>query len=251
MSIQWYWKTRGQVRAPISTHELERLIRQSRISDADQFCLAESDDWMSAAEVKALFAESKDSSSSGTTSESAARLLSSSPHTHLKRPDEGESRTAALSDLLRKGGRGLTGIVGNIGDWLATGVGSLSKLNALLGRKTTLAVLAVLFLTILFKDVELGDTQTQDAFEQFSTTWNQMQAMQQQGVSEAEWKQFQQQTQARLTPTLEALRKAEDRLPASRKYLLSSQNDVDFALHSVLQAGWILQRMLEGGLAAC
>lgn len=225
MSPQWYWRSQGRQHGPLSTEELGRLVRQHRIADADELRLAENEEWMSAAQVKAMFAGSSESASAGTPSESAARLLSHAAHARLKRRVERASRSAALVDLFRKSGGGLAGIAGNLGDWLAAGVGSLSKLGSLFGRKTTLAAAIVILLAILFKDVDFGNTRHRDVFEQLSTASDQMQSLQRRGASDAEWKEFEQQTLAWLDPTLEALQEAARSKPVNRIYWLRSSRE--------------------------
>lgn len=246
MSPQWYWKNQGNVHAPISTRELDRLFRQNRISDNDQFCLTGTNDWMSAAEVKALFAASNDSSSSGTTSESAARIVSNSPHIHIhaKQQIEAESWLGALTDM---GGAGLSVILGSCCNWLKVAGEPLSKLATLLGRKTALTMLAVFLLAFLFGDVEFGDSQTQDTAEQFATTWGQIQVLQQREASRAEWKEFEQETLAWLQPTVEALEETANRNPIDGFYWTTWGTDSARAQREIYFAGVTLLQLLKRG----
>lgn len=245
MSPQWYWRTQGDARGPFSTEELERLVRQNRIADTDQIRLGQTDEWMSAADIKATFAGSKEPSSSETPSESAARLLSHADHARLSRQVEGASRSTALAGLLRKGGRGLTGILGTFGDWLAAGLEQLSRVRILLGRKATLAVIVIILLAVIFKNIDLGGTQNQEVFDQLSITWDQIQSLKERGGSEAEWKEFQQQTLAWLNPMLQSIEETANRKSIVRQSRTSSGGNDALARRELLWAGRTLREMLE------
>lgn len=249
MNPRWHWQTQGKMHAPISTHELDRLIRQNRISDADQLRLVGSDDWMSAADVKVLFADPINSALPGTTSESAARLLSHSPPTALERPSESGALSTALADIGHQCGSGLSTVRGTVGDWLGTAGEQLSRLATLFGRKTALVMLAIVLLAILVKDFEFEDTLTQDAVEQFAATFGQIQALQQREASGPEWKQFEQETLAWLQPAINELEVAANRHPIEGQYWTDAGVDAARAGRETYFAAVTLRRLLQRGQA--
>jgi len=55
MTELWYWRTKGRIRGPLATEELEAIVDANRLGPGDDVRLDGSDDWVPAAEIRQLF----------------------------------------------------------------------------------------------------------------------------------------------------------------------------------------------------
>ena len=202
MDHQWFWRTDGETYGPLSTDELEDLVRRGRIRGSDQIRLEGSDKWLPADEVRGMFLSPDEGSPVESAAQSAARVLAGASRQALEHEAERPSFSAKLASLIGKSARGPAGLLALFFDLLWSG---LDRLKGLFGRKITLGVIALLLLAILFKNLEFGDTQSRDAHEQIAEAWEEMQAMKNRHASPQEWAEFERETLAWLEPTLESL----------------------------------------------
>ena len=56
MEQEWYWESGGTSHGPVTTADLEGLIRHRKIGDADRVRLDGTSDWLSGADVRTMFA---------------------------------------------------------------------------------------------------------------------------------------------------------------------------------------------------
>ena len=73
MAEEWFWKHKGDLLGPLTTEALAELVEADRVHDRDQVRVAETEDWLSGADVKRLFASGDGEKSSAAR---AAELLS-------------------------------------------------------------------------------------------------------------------------------------------------------------------------------
>ena len=209
MGEQWYWKHRGETLGPLDTGELERLVQHHRVFDRDEIRLAGSDEWLSAADVKAMFAQHEDEA----TSEAASRLLDQAAHRQLHLPVEGSShrRLAFLTDTIGTSGTAIVrtvkeasdGILGHISDGFAW---ILSLLAPLMNRKLGVAVLIVGVTALILTKTDFGGFENRRTYDKLSAAYEQMQTLHAtEELSPKQWQEFQDQTRAWLKPTIASL----------------------------------------------
>ena len=209
MTHQWFWKTQGDLYGPLSTEELEDLFRRDRIADADQIRLGETEDWIPASEVQAMFAAPAeapaDSSGSEMPSQAAARILSQANRLQLNRSDEAPSQGKVLANWLGTGSRGVFEVVAGIRDRLLEGLEWLARF---LGRKAILAGMAILLLAFVFKDFQFANSRNLETHQQLLGAWEELQSLQKSKAPESEWQEFEQETMTWLGPLVADLKKS-------------------------------------------
>lgn len=243
MSPQWFWRSRGTSLGPMSTDELESLFRRNRIADTDQVRLAETEEWLPAAEVKGMFADSPGEASESA-SEAASQLLAQVDKARLKRTAAEAPPPAVLTDLVREGGRYLGGLFGSVGVWIA---GSIGHVATLLGRKVILAGLVLVLIAILFKDVNFGETHNQEVFEQLSAAWAELHSLQKRGAPDTERQRLAEETLAWLQPTIATLEEAAERASAGGHYWWGPKEAETQVRQELLFAARSLRTMLKSG----
>lgn len=247
MDQQWFWQTAGEQYGPLSIEEIEDLVRRGRVSDDDQIRLDGSADWLPAVQVKAMFKapvapEAGDSEAPETGAQSAARVLAGLERRQLEREADEVSWGSRLAGLAGKGSRGPAAVVAVFRDWIAAG---LAGLLGLFARKTTLAVIAVLLLAVLFRNVELGDSQAREAHAELAAAFEQMQAMKKRGASQAEWQEFERETLEWLKPMLQDLGESAVRNERGYDLRLISQFNTVGAHRNLVGAGWALAEAIS------
>ncbi|MEX0728799.1 MAG: hypothetical protein WEB58_08465 [Planctomycetaceae bacterium] len=105
MSDRWYWKRKGDLVGPLTTAEVHDHIRKHRVRDGDSFQLEETEQWLLAAEIIALFQAEEASSAA----RSAADVLAANTHRLiLGTGGDGRSRGSLTQVFAR--------IAGGVGD---------------------------------------------------------------------------------------------------------------------------------------
>ncbi|HVJ86663.1 MAG TPA: hypothetical protein VM452_13520 [Caulifigura sp.] len=101
MSALWYWKSNGRIRGPLVTEELEAIVLNRRLQDADQVRLDGSEEWLSAAEIHGMFSGRSESPAA-----TAAKLLETAAARRLQGGTSGSDSAGArgLSRLAGIGG---------------------------------------------------------------------------------------------------------------------------------------------------
>ncbi|HVJ69081.1 MAG TPA: hypothetical protein VM510_13930 [Caulifigura sp.] len=103
MSELWYWRSSDRIRGPLVTEELEAVVLSKRLQDRDAVRLEGTDEWLPAAEIRAMFEGSRESPAV-----TAAKLLESAAARRLKSGSTPRERSfrvgGALNGVLQLGG---------------------------------------------------------------------------------------------------------------------------------------------------
>jgi len=141
MSDLWYWKSNDRIRGPLVTEELEAIVLNQRLADADSVRLDGSDEWIPAADIRRMFLQS----SAASPAETAAKLLETAAARRLK-GSTAASETAGLGGFFGR----LTGAAGELAVSLVELVGRCFHAStAWLGRRGRLIVTAIAGVTVL------------------------------------------------------------------------------------------------------
>ncbi|MFN0054836.1 MAG: DUF4339 domain-containing protein [Planctomycetales bacterium] len=202
MTQEWFWQTQGETYGPLSTDELESLVRRGKIDDGDLIRLGGTDEWQPAARIKALFAdESPDESA---TVGAAARALEQAAQANERRKAELEAQAGKFSwsSLVPSGGFGITSLL----TWgMALVELLIERVWRLVGRKSSLAVLLVVLAALLASRVEWRDTQTAAMRERLARGWAQSRELKRREASADEWRALEQETLEWLEPAVRSL----------------------------------------------
>ncbi len=218
MADHWYWQTAGEQYGPLSTAELEDLIRRNRVQDADQIRVEGSADWLPAAQVRAMFAApdgslTPESLATGspvpesgvspeTGAQSAARVLAGIERQRMQATADEVGWSEQLAALIGKTLRSPFGFVTLAFDLLCS---SLGIFKGLFGRKLVLGVIGLVLLAIVLKNLEFGDRTAKEAHEQIAEAWDELQEMKNRKASPEDLAEFERETVAWLNPTLKSL----------------------------------------------
>ena len=244
MSHLWYWQTQGRQYGPLTTGELEKLILRHRVTETDQFRIAGTTDWLPAADIKAMFAAAIEPSPAATPAAMASRILCQRDLVQLEGHGEQASSVALTAHLLGQGIRAVSALIANFRDAVMF---ALEKMLWLLLRKTTLAVICAVLLVFLFKNMRFGDTGDQDIYTDLATAWDELKALQEGGASEAELKQFAEETKEWLDPTLAELERSATGEFSVNKFQFGARPHFDAAevQSALLQAGRAFRELVE------
>jgi len=241
MDHQWYWRTEGEEYGPLSTGELEDLVRRNRLKEADRIRLDGSADWLPAERVKVMFGAAGGADGPETGAQSAARVLAGLDRRQLEREADEVSWGTRFAGLVGKGASGPAAVLALCRDWVAAGLAQLLKL---FGRKATLGVVAVLLLAVVYRGVDFVDTRTDDARENLASAWEDFQTLKKQGASPAEWKEFERQMTEWLDPAMEELGDSAVRNESASRLWGSSHFDKALGQRNLVSAGWILRDLV-------
>lgn len=245
MSHHWYWQNRGTTYGPLSTDELESLVRRHRVLDDDSLRVDGTDDWVSGLEIKALFAESLQGNVGETAAESAANALSHRARLGLAQDSEKPSAMAILGAYLGK----IVRSVGNLGSTLQLLVfRAVTPVTSRLNRPVVLSLFTASLLVVaavkVLSGVEFRDTKAADAQVRLSETWDEFQAMKRRRAPQAEWEAFERETIAWLKPMLTTLGEAATANQASPIQWGQSGFDKGLGQQQLVSAGWILRDLI-------
>jgi hypothetical protein len=172
MNELWYWRSKGQIRGPLVTEELEALVVQGRLSADDHVRLDGSEEWIPATEIRGLFLGETDA---GSPAEAAARLLESAATRRLKGEVPTRSRPGIDGGLSRMTGA-LVELTGSVAAVCLRAVDVATRWLGRRGRAvvTLLACLAVLgFVASRLISLPMSDHQR---LYEIRTVWKEMQA---------------------------------------------------------------------------
>jgi hypothetical protein len=246
----WYWQTQGKQHGPLSTEELEKLILRHRVTETDEFRVAGTSDWLPAADIKAMFAEATPPSSAANASEMASQVLSQRDRMQLEAHQEDTSRAALTAHLLaqavRAGVRAVSALIATFRDAVSF---ALEKVLWLLLRKATIvAVIFAVLVALILNGLCFDESRDEEIHTDLATAWDELKALQDEGASEAELKQFAAETREWLDPTLAELqRSATDEFRVNpSQFGVSAHLDAAEAQAALLQAGRAFKELVEG-----
>lgn len=241
MNPQWFWQTNGATYGPLSTGELEELVLRQRVRDADSVRLEGTDDWLPAAEIRAMFGAAGGSAEDGTAASAALRLLGKVAEMQLRDASEQTAGGSRYRALIRRGPLAFAGLI-SLAPGLVAAI--FARLWRLAASKVALAVVLVWLVGFLLKDVQFAETQTEEAIEQLATAWDQVQALQRRGAPPAEWSEFERDTLEWLEPTVAALGEAALRRESAFSFWSNSGFDKAQAQRNLISAAWVLKDIL-------
>lgn len=244
MTENWYWEHGRQLLGPLDTSTLEDLVRHHRVFDRDRVRLAASDEWMTGAVVKQMFAGQRREGSA----EVASRLIEQQEIRRLKLETEPHTAPAVASGqrhwrrACRCGDRWL--------GFIADGVTGIGLAVVLVARSRIVrTIVAAAVVVVVFGWIYLRSQESQRVYSQLlaaAQTVREMQALPPPQFEPQEWRRLQSETRAWLTPTLRSLENAaaqpsvgtsswfESRsTTAARRYLIQAARDLDCMLSTV------------------
>lgn len=231
MESQWYWERVGETHGPVTTDELESLIRLHKIRETDRIRLDGSEEWLSTIDVRTMF-ESSGAGGSNSPAASATRALAERRRMHLSVDevpvDYDVSSYLSLPWRVLKGiGWGCGYVLSEILDRipiprlkrgrdnapresaLTTCRNALDNasewgwIQTLIRHKVALfSILALILTSIVVKEVVFADFDNQRAFAQLSAIGNQIERLQ--GVMPPEVREKQLATVTALRADLES-----------------------------------------------
>lgn len=242
MNEQWFWQTQGESYGPLSTNELEDLVRRGRIGDEDLIQLGGTQDWLPAGEIKSLFLEGEATASNETSSaDAAARVLRRAAF--LQAGGTGDEEAPRFGALRKLAARATTlsglpmaaaGFVDLVFSWLWW----------LVGRKSTLVMAALLLVAVVLRNVEWTDTLAHDSRELLAEAWGEVQTMKQRGATPEEWTAFESETLDWLVPTTKLLETAALKNQTGINSWMSSRVRKSLGQQQLVSASCILRDVL-------
>lgn len=239
MAEQWYWKHKGNLLGPMDTAKLEDLVRHHRISDKDHIALADTNHWLTGAEVKSIFCEQ----SAAPSADVAARLLNDAARRQLNRSVI-EVKTAGALEAMSRSTKG------SVGHALALVTDSLGTLIVhvlpLFNRKVLAGLLCVLTLLWMGKELDTLYFANRHIYGQLTESFERLQQLQERpirDVASSEWQTFQSETSHWLKPTIESLEAQSQANPASKAYWLPYKAAAAHARWNLLAAAKDLHAM--------
>jgi hypothetical protein len=171
MEDLWYWQSKLRVYGPLTTEELETLVRQGKMSDSDCVRLDNSDEWIAGADIRQMFATTE------TPAEVAAGLLASAAQRRLL-------ASGAVESSERKSRRALAGVC----DALSAVCSSIrerfadfcSVIGRTCGKRLRVIAVAILGLALLgaaVKQILRHFTSDRPTLEQIVEAWNEFQLL--------------------------------------------------------------------------
>jgi len=245
MSHHWYWQTRGTIYGPLSTDELEDLVQRHRVLDDDSIRIDETDDWIPAVEIKALFTESLEGEADETAAQSAANALSHRARMRLSQDADEAQTGAAISSFFTKALGGIGGLSSALQALAARALTALTnRLTRVMVLSIVSAALLALLIFKLLSGVELRDTRAADAQLRLFETWEEFQAMKERRASLSEWEAFERDTIIWLKPMLTTLGETATANQASSIPWGRSGFDKGLGQQQLVSAGWILRDLI-------
>lgn len=238
MTEQWYWKHRGQTIGPLDTEQLGELIRRHRVFDRDEIRLATEAEWISGAQIKALFVEGR-----AATAEVASKLLSEAARGQLNRGVEAAQDASLFEGWLRR--------LRSVPELPAGLIGAvLSRLLALLVAafeskvlRSALCGVFVVGLLVAFYYRSQENRRVYDRLWAAAEEVREIQAVPVTEFSPERWRQLQAETRAWLEPTIKSLESAAARHPAGQGSWFETRATGSARRH-LIQAARDLQCML-------
>lgn len=246
MAAEWYWKHRGELRGPISTEDLDDLIRHHRIDNRDELRPVESEDWLSGETVKAMFARARAGDTEKSTVDAAARLLQ-----QRRLPGAGEGKgknlfqSIPLADGLKSAGAMLSGLF----DQIITGLSSaLYSLRCFRNRWVALIVAAILLLSIHLGQRDFSGAENRRIYELYSQLLSEVRRLQSIKASDAEWMHFQETQKDAFNASRESLKRIDRKFPGRyRPGCYDFEQENGQARFELIQAGYRFQELLQMG----
>lgn len=187
MADEWYWKHRGETRGPISTEDLDDLIRHHRIDNRDELRPVDSPEWISGEAVKAMFTNVK--TSENATVDAAARLLQQRRIPGTNAGLEGSS--TGIGDTLVSAAKGLAGLLSGLLDWVITGITTpLFYLRRLYHPWLVLGVAALILISIPLGRLDLTGAENRRIYDRHSHILAQARQLHSEEAPEAEWERL-------------------------------------------------------------
>jgi hypothetical protein len=244
MAEEWFWKHKGQMLGPLSTETLADLVQKRRVFDRDEVRFAESQQWITGAELKNLFAGTPDASSA----DAAAALLA-----HVRRPDGGNEE--AVADLPQIHVPRVSGIFGYVGGLVSSAVGWLfvavaGPLLAVFSRfgKPIIALAVLATVGIMFAwNVDASGNQNKHAAADLLAAGDQLRELRNKSTSEEEWAKFTEETRAWLQPTMAELEARAKRFPLQGTQWFDFERLNARTRHDLIRAGNALNKELDQG----
>jgi hypothetical protein len=181
MSHQWYWQHHQDSLGPLTTEELEELIRQGRIANTDQIRTANDKEWLTGEAVKAMFATGP-ADSSQTPAQAASQLLAQARHF----PGKGTASptTSPTSGMIRLFSDWTSGLT----EWAAQGIVVIASYwPRVAGRWMTLAVFVAILGSFFIRGIDFDSGENRKIYQEFAQTIQLIKTQRDSKAGNAEW----------------------------------------------------------------
>lgn len=189
MADEWYWKHHGETRGPISTEDLDDLIRHHRIDNRDELRPVDSPEWISGEAVKAMFTQANAKDTGNATVDAAARLLQ-----QKRIPDTNTGPAGSptgIGDNLVSAAKGLAGLLSGLLDLVLTGISTaLFSLRRLYHPWLVLGVAALILISIPLGRLDLTGAENRRIYNRYSQILTEALQLQSEEAGEAEWERL-------------------------------------------------------------
>lgn len=223
MPEQWNWQNRDETVGPLTTNELEDLIRQHRVNDSDQIWLAEGGQCISGVEIKRLFTQGTSLAPEVSPSEAASRSLIQLRQVRPKGRVESKPDLGMPGRILRYSAEFIADLSTRFSNILVASFGTVtSRLNS----KISLAVLAVIIVLLAIRYtgfIPFESIENQRVYARLNITSERLQKLQQKPIRERipdEVSLFQSETTLWLEPTIKEMEVRAKKRPISGSFLL-------------------------------
>ena len=190
---EWYWKHRGDLLGPIDTEALGKLISEHRVADHDKIRLSTSTEWMTGAEIKAMFAGDVQQA---TTSEAAAALLTRTTRLQQGHSSHREGFISSIASRIYRIAEGLFESLGGLrGPVVKICVVCLSLFKLLLNRFVILFFVVIGLGTVIAVQVRTGSSAVNHrVLNELDSTWEKFKTLKTAEASTSEFQAFKEAT---------------------------------------------------------